>query len=86
METKWLEDFVSLAETRSFSRSALNYDAFVESAVPSYYRLRTDLSYPPADATPAALYSLVFLRLKIGKVDDLFSAPDGIRRAVSAGG
>ncbi|MEY4693808.1 MAG: hypothetical protein RLZZ95_257, partial [Pseudomonadota bacterium] len=22
METKWLEDFVSLAETRSFSRSA----------------------------------------------------------------
>ena len=50
--------------------SALNYDAYVESAMPSYYRLRTDLSHMPPGNPPAALYSLVFLRLKIGKVDD----------------
>ncbi|HET7294822.1 MAG TPA: hypothetical protein VFM88_20535 [Vicinamibacteria bacterium] len=54
--------------------SALNYDAYVESAVPSYYRLRTDLSRMPPGNTPMALYSLVFLRLKIGKVDDFEQA------------
>ena len=50
--------------------SAINTNPYVASAVPSYYRLRTDLSRMPPGTTPAPMYALAFLRLKIGKVDD----------------
>lgn len=54
--------------------SAINTTPYVASVVPSYYRLRTDLSRMPPGNAPAALYSLVFLRLKIGKLDDFEQA------------
>lgn len=50
--------------------SAINTDPYIASATPSYYRLRTDLSRMPAGNAPAAMYVLVHLRLKIGRVDD----------------
>ena len=50
--------------------SAINTDPYIASAMPMYYRMRTDLSHMAPGDAPAAMYSLVFLRLKIGKVDD----------------
>ncbi len=54
--------------------SAINTTPYIASALPMYYRMRTDLSHMAPGTTPAAMYSLVFLRLKIGKVDDYESA------------
>ncbi len=54
--------------------SAINTDPYIASAVPMYYRMRTDLSHMAPSNAPAAMYSLVFLRLKLGKVDDYEAA------------
>jgi hypothetical protein len=50
--------------------SAINTDPYVASAMPMFYRLRTDASYMPPGDTPAPMYSLIFYRLKFAHVDD----------------
>ena len=50
--------------------SAINTDPYIASAMPMYYRLRTDLSYLAPSDTPAAMYALIFYRLKFANVED----------------
>lgn len=50
--------------------SAINTDPYIASATTAYYRLRDELSHAAPGNTPAAMYSLAFLRLKVGKGDD----------------
>jgi hypothetical protein len=66
--------------------SAINTDPYIASAMPMYYRLRTELSHMPPGNTPAAMYSLAFLRLKIGRVDDFEQVQRQAKEAAAKAG
>jgi hypothetical protein len=53
--------------------TAVNTDPYIESATTRYYRLLSDLSRPKEDG-PAAMFAIVFYRVKFDKVDDFTMA------------
>lgn len=61
--------------------SAINTDPYIASTEVMYYRMRPDLSHMQPSTTPAAMYSLAFLKVKIGKVDDLEQAQKQAKEA-----
>lgn len=52
--------------------TAVNTDPYIASSTTSYYRQLTDVSRPKAAA--AAMYAIVFYRVKLGRTDDFMLA------------
>jgi hypothetical protein len=50
--------------------SDVNTTPYIASSETEYWRVRMDLSRPRPEMTPPAMYSIVFYRLKFGKVAD----------------